>query len=369
MACISKRRNRWVIDFYDQHGKRRWETMPEGSTKKKARDRLWEIEEKVDKRAYLPDKKVPLFSEVAEDWVEHKKPNLRETTWEVYEGHVRNHFEDFKDSKINRITTAKVEKFITKRQNKGMNIATLRKILVTLNQIFSYGVRHRYIDHNPLSDAERPRGKGGHKDKKMVILTPEQIKALLLHTEELKYRILFALAIFTGARQGELLGLKWEDLDWANSQIHFKRTFNKGRFFDPKTAKSYRSVTLPPMVLDLLEKWKEVCSGSDLVFPNRNGNPINYSNMMNRHYKPALKAAGLPGIRFHDLRHTYASIRLDQGNSVVEVSEDLGHSTPTVTLNVYAHKVKRINMESALRLESTVFGQDGSKMVAQIGQS
>ncbi len=93
-----------------------------------------------------------MFSEVAEDWLKFKKPNLRITTWEVCEGHTKNHFEELKGFKINLITTATIEKFINTRQKQGMNISTLRKILVTLNQILRYAVRHRYIDHNPLSD-------------------------------------------------------------------------------------------------------------------------------------------------------------------------------------------------------------------------
>lgn len=179
MACIRKRRGRWVIDFYDQYGKRRWETLKEGTTKKKARDRLREIEEKVSKGVYLPVKKIPLFSEVAEDWLEYKKPNLRITTWEVVGGHVKNHFSNLNDLKINRINVATIEKYIRQRQEEGMNINTLRKIFVTLGQILNYAVRHRYIDHNPLKDAERPKSQGreGEQEKeKITILTPSQIK-------------------------------------------------------------------------------------------------------------------------------------------------------------------------------------------------
>ena len=150
MACITTKRGRLVIDFYDQHGKRRLKTLPKGITKAQAKKVLREIEEQVNKGIFLPLKQIPSFSEVAKDWLEYKKPNLRITTWEVYEGHVKNHFNDLEGLKINRLTIATIEKFITTRRNEGMNINTLRKILVTLGQILSYAVRHRYIDHNPL---------------------------------------------------------------------------------------------------------------------------------------------------------------------------------------------------------------------------
>ena len=156
MACIAKRRNRYVIDFYDNQGKRHWKTLPKGTTKKKAKESMREIEDQIARGRYLPDKKIPIFSKAAEDWLEYKKPNIRITTWEVYEGHTKNHFTELDDLKINRITIATIEKFIRGKQDGGMNINTLRKILVSLGQILGYAVRHRYIDHNPLRDAERP---------------------------------------------------------------------------------------------------------------------------------------------------------------------------------------------------------------------
>lgn len=86
MACIKKRRGRWVIDFYDQQGVRRWRTMPKGATKSQADKELQAIKDQVERGNYLPVVKVPLFSEVAQEWIEHKRLKLRETTWEVYGG-------------------------------------------------------------------------------------------------------------------------------------------------------------------------------------------------------------------------------------------------------------------------------------------
>jgi len=133
-----------------------------------------------------------------------------------------------------------------------------------------------------------------------------------------KYRTLFMPAIFSGARQGELLGLKWSDIDWQNSQIHRQRTCNKGRFFTTKTRASKRKIDLGPTVLTALKKWKPACPQNSLglVFPNKAGEPINYSNMVQRQFPPALKAADLPRTRFHGLRHTYASLMINQGETI-----------------------------------------------------
>ncbi len=107
-----------------------------------------------------------------------------------------------------------------------------------------------------------------------------------------------------------------------------------------------------------LKRWKLACPKTelDLVFPNGEGQPMNYSKMMNRHYLPALKRAGVPVIRFHDLRHSYASLLIAQGESIKHIQTQLGHSTPTVTLNVYAHLMRPTNQAAAQRLEETIFG-------------
>jgi integrase len=372
LACIRKRRGRWVIDFYDQQGLRRWKTMKKGATKEEAKEELRITEEQIETGTYLPAGKVPTFSALAREWVDHKRLKLRETTWEVYEGHVRNHFGDLINLKIKRINIATVEKFFTDRQAAGMNLGTLRKILVTLGQIFNYAVRHKYINHNPLREAERPRRQplvdedDFTEQEDMQILTPPQINAFLNQEYPPKYQMLFTIAIFTGARQGELLGLKWGDVDWKSQQIGIRRTFNKGRFFLPKTKTSRRKIDLAPTVVTALKKWKLACPKNELnlIFPNESGKPINYSNMMQRHFFPALEKASLPRIRFHDLRHTYASLLIDQGENIKYIQVQLGHSSPTVTLNVYAHLMKPANQEAVCRLENAIFGGNGSKMVA-----
>jgi integrase len=106
-----------------------------------------------------------------------------------------------------------------------------------------------------------------------------------------------------------------------------------------------------------LKKWKLACprNALGLIFPNEAGEPMNCSNMMQRHFLPALKKAKIPVMRFHDLRHTYASMLMEQGENLKYIQTQLGHSSPTVTLNVYAHLMKPTNQEAAARLEKAVF--------------
>ena len=131
MACIAKRRDRYVLDYYDNQGERVRKALKKGTTLKKAKEKLREIEDQLTKGIYISETKIPTFPEVAKEWLKHKKPNIRSSTWSVYEGHTLNHFSEFEDLKTNRITIAMIEKWITDRQAKEMPIGTIRKVLVS----------------------------------------------------------------------------------------------------------------------------------------------------------------------------------------------------------------------------------------------
>jgi integrase len=361
MATIAKRRGRYVLDFYDCRGRRQRQTCKEGTTLKKAKEALRQIEDQVMRGIYVGEDKVPTFPQVAEAWLLFKKSNLRASTWEVYEGHTRIHFPEFAGIKINRITASMIERLIMDRQSGGMPINTIRKILVSLHQILKYAVRHGYIHQNPMLVAERPREPQGHESGppgRIRVLNPTEISALLAAEKDQKYCTMFMLAITSGLRQGELIGLKWTDVDWKASQVAVERSFNNQAWYQPKTKESRRRIDLGPATLRNLKLWRLACPSSELnlVFPNDAGGPINHNNLVNRHFLPALATAKIGRIRFHDLRHTYASLLIEQGENIKYIQAQLGHSSPTVTLNVYAHLMKPTNQEAAKRLESAIFG-------------
>jgi integrase len=368
MACIRERRNRLVIDFYDQHGKRRWKTLPEGTTRAKARKALREIEEKVEKGSYIAPTKVPGFSEVADMWLKAKKPNVRHSTYEQYKGHVKIHLSPYYGStQVTRIDYGSAERFVQDCQGKGMSVPTLRKVLTTLGAVLSYACKKRYIDHNPVKDIEKPRGQGIHEgDEEVAFLSREQIRALLDAAPDLKHKALFMTAIMTGMRQGELLGLKWDDIDWIAGQIQVKRSFNHGRFYEPKTRSSRRKIDLAPQLIAQLKEWQLACPPNklELVYPNGESRPIDASNLIHRVFLPALKKAEIPKLRFHDLRHTYASLLIDQEENPKYIQTQMGHSSINVTFDIYGHLMKDSNQEAASRLGNKIF-EDSSKTVAK----
>jgi integrase len=357
MGSIRKRGKQYFLDYYDCQGVRQRQMLKKGTSKDAAKESLREIEDQVAKGTHIPEKRVPGFTEVAENWLEQKKLNVRASTWAVYRGHIQNHLTEFKEMKVNRITTAMTENFITSKRMEGMHIITLKRIITTLNQVMAYAVRHKYIYHNPVRDAERPQRQGREKEDKTRILIPEEIKAFLDAVTDQKFKVFFKLAITSGARQGELIGLKWSDVDWKSSQIHIQRTFNTGKWYEPKTETSRRRIDLGPSMIKDLKKWKLACPPNDLnlIFPNKAGNPMGHGEMLRYQFKPALKKAGLSPARFHDLRHTFASLLIEQKENIKYIQSQLGHSSPMVTLNIYGHLMKDVNQESPRRLENTLF--------------
>ena len=115
-----------------------------------------------------------------------------------------------------------------------------------------------------------------------------------------------------------------------------------------------------------LKEWRIACppNGLDIVFPNGAGKPMNHNNMVSRHFDQATEKAGIGKIRFHFLRHTFASLLIAQGEDIKYIQKQLGHSSPTVTWNVYAHLMKPVNQTAARRLESTIFQSNGGSLVA-----
>lgn len=169
---------------------------------------------------------------------------------------------------------------------------------------------------------------------------------------------MISFAVFTGCRMGEILGAAWGHMDWKSGQFHVRRTYKEGQFQKPKTRTSYRRLTLPTFLLNELKVWRLAypISQYDLVFPNLDGQPMSHANLLQRGFYPALRRAGLRRIRFHDLRHTFASLMISNGEDVVRVSRLMGHANAAITLNIYSHMIPREHDPSGDRLASLVFG-------------
>ena len=196
-------------------------------------------------------------------------------------------------------------------------------------------------------------------------MAPPEIQALL-EAADARWRVIILTAVLTGLREGELLGLAWGDIDWTNRQIYVRQQYTAGRFSELKTKASRRRVDLPGELVAELRRWRLACppGAHDLVFPNGAGNPETHGNLLNRGFYPALRRAGLRKIRFHDLRHTYASLLIANGEHPKRIQALMGHSSINVTMDVYGHLMPGGGDEVADRLGALVFRPSGSRTVA-----
>jgi len=408
MATVRKHRGKWVADYVDQFGKRHRE-RPEGpfenmSLQRRAAQALLKRRlDEVDRGSFGPQSQNLIFSKVADQYLV-SKVNIRQSTRRSYGSLIELYLKPYFGSwKIHQISAADIESYrqalsvelpapiadafvrraiearpaLSKARarqrvsRKKPGIRTINKTLTLLVMIFNYAVRNRWVDYNPAEHVEKLKVPVSLDSNRIDsdILTPNEIVKLLDAAEPLRrsktgeaitnnYRLLIKTAIFTGMRSGEIRGLQWGDIDWNSSEVHVRRSWKEGAFHQPKTQASFRRIDLPKFLMTELREWRLACPKGeyDLVFPNLSGNPTGSTNLLRRGFYPALRRAGIRKIRFHDLRHTYASLLIANGEDVVRVSRLLGHASPTITLNVYSHMLPKDHYGSADRLVDLVFG-------------
>jgi integrase len=244
---------------------------------------------------------------------------------------------------VNEITVNDVADLVVDLRRRGLKAWTIRGMLTPLSRLFAYALREGLVMSNPvkaLDKTERPKGD----QRKMQILEREEIQRVL-DKAPARFRPALATAVFTGLRQGELLRLRWSDVDLENGYLLVGES---------KTAAGEgREVMLMPGLVKLLREHRLASwysKDEDFVFVSEIGTPIDPSHLVNRGLKKALERAKISkSIRWHDLRHTFASIMIGQGSDVAFVSRQLGHSSPVVTLKIYAHLFDRQAKEQEAR--------------------
>jgi integrase len=255
--------------------------------------------------------------------------------------------------KIADVTEDDVANLISSMQEAGLAGWTIRGALTPLSRVLSYAARRGLIASNPvmrLERNERPR----MQRREMRVLGREEI-AKLVDAAPKRYRTLIALSILTGVRQGEALGLRWQDVDLAGRVLRVRWQFGQdSKLAEPKTPQAKREVVLSPALVQMLREHKVASKHSqeeDFVFASHAGTPLQHRNIVRRGLEQATEKAGIgkyikdedgkrrwkSAIRWHDLRHTAASLLIASGLDVVYVSRALGHANPSITLRIYAH--------------------------------
>jgi integrase len=293
-------------------------------------------------------------------WLETMKPVVKPRTWMYYRSYVHIHvLPTLGRVQLSRLTAQHLQQLYAQKLAAGLSSTTVHHLHAVLHKALHNAVRLGLVQRNVADLVDRPR----QRHVEIAYLSPEQAQRLLATAVGDRLEALYVLALTTGMREGELLALRWQDVNLAAATLQVRATLQclGGRLelAEPKSARSRRRIALSAVAVTALQHhWERQQAerqllgpvwdtASDLVFPNSIGKPINPSNLVCREFHPLLKKAGLPRMRFHDLRHTAASLLLNRGVNIKVVSEMLGHADVSMTLRVYAHVMPHMQQAAA----------------------
>ncbi|MEW5701577.1 MAG: site-specific integrase [Candidatus Zixiibacteriota bacterium] len=351
-GSVIKRSGSWYAVYRDG-SRQKWEKV--GTSKRTAEKVLAERLDQLNSGGYQELTQIR-FREFAEKWLkDYAEVNTKPSTYHSYVGVIQLHLNPYLgDRWLHKITAGHIQEIVsTKISDHGLSPKSVGNVLVVLKRMFQHAVLWGYLRRNPAALVQKPRVER----QEMDILNPEEVRIFLQHVRA-KHYALFLTAVLTGMRRGELLALQWGDIDWRSSQIIVRRSLYKGQFTSPKTKYSCRRIVMSKTLQEALQQHRliSIRSEDDLIFCNENGKPLDPDDLVKREFFPALDRAGLHRIRFHDLRHTYASLLIAQGENIKFIQHQLGHASATTTLDRYGHLMSDRNVEAAERLDQTVFG-------------
>jgi integrase len=238
-----------------------------------------------------------------------------------------------------------IRQWFSDMQADKVSVSNQAKAAQLASMIFKSALADLVVIANPCTVVARPRAP----KQEIQFLTPDQINVFLQASDRCRMFALYKLALATGARLGEMLALTWKDINFEAATVTFQRTLSEvgGSIAvkETKTASSRRTVQLPQFTIEALHEQRkqlvaEGLAGCDLVFPTKRGTHMRRSNLHQRYFKPALKAAGLPPVKFHALRHSAATWLLSLGATPQDVASILGHSSASFTMNTYTHTLQ-----------------------------
>lgn len=310
-----------------------------GRTKKEVQQKLAELQSKNLKKKPLT------LNEWINIWLKNYAPFMfKSTTLDSYQRFIKNHIQpmlghmylhEIKPLHIQHLIAQKSKSGRADNSSGGLSKRSLKYIHQILNNLFNQALKEGFISENPAQAVKVSYDYNTIEN----VLSKSQLQRFLETAKTSQYYLIYLLELSTGLRRGEILGLKWEDIDFNKSTITIKRevVMVKGKptvVESVKSKTSFRTLSVPFEILNAL---KEKPKTSDFIFVTSNNTIVSPTNLR-RDFKKILKKAGLPSyIRFHDLRHTYATYLLEAGVNIKFIQQELGHSNPAFTLHRYSH--------------------------------
>lgn len=344
----------WMYDFYDVFGKRH----KKSGFKTRAEAEQKEAVAKADynKGLATSNDNNMKFKDLMEQFIKlHAEIYLKPSTVRGYKDHFKLHLKDFfGEIKLVDITPVIINRFMEQKIKSGLSNKTVNHLLTTLGTAFNWAINNNYMMYNPVSRVKKLKVQ----QKEMEFLTKEEIKKVLevAETEYPDFYPILITTIYSGMRRGEVLGLTWDCINFDKSIIKVRKSLYKGTLSTPKTDCSIRDIQVPSKLIQVLKQYKKFAVENEfnLVFTQKNGKPIDADNLMNRRYRKILKLAGVKQIRFHDLRHTYASLLISKDLNFKYIQKQMGHSSFEVTMNTYAHLMPEVYEKSKMAIDNLI---------------
>lgn len=333
----------WELRWYvgrGPDGKKKYKTKTVRGRKSDAQKELNRILTETARGTYVEPTKMTV-AEYVQRWLEDIRGTIKDRTHEWYATIMAKHvLPRIGHIALAKLTPLDVQDFYRQLLDADVSPARVNACHRTLKCCLNQAVRWELIARNPASLAEPPRSP----KRDIQTLTPDQIRRLLEVAQPTGRASLYMAAVTTGMREGELLALRWQDVDLEQCVISVTGTLDRsGNRDTTKTDAGFRRIAIPRALAQALDNLPRK---GEYVWCTDEGKPLAHRNL-HRQFKNLLKKAGLPDIRFHDLRHTHATLLLSRSTHPKVVQERLGHSTINVTMDVYSHVMPDIQREAA----------------------
>ncbi len=380
-GCIYKRNDgRWcgaVTTGIDPVSGKQKRKFVYGKTKKAVAKKITELKHKLFTGAYIEPSNIKL-SEWLDKWIEGRKNTIAYSTYRNYKVMIRNHIKpeigniklkDLEARQIQELLNYKLEDGKVNGEG-GLSVRTVKYIYQTLHTALEQAIKERLIPSNVCKPVEIPKGQ---EEKELKVWDDQQVRGFLKKAKCSRFYMLFYLALNTGMRRGELLGLRWKDIDFKKNRINVRKQIvrtDKGLISKKlKTKAGKRAIPITDETVKELNSHKikqseyklalgeEYNKKEDLVNCLEDGNPINPRSLYRVYKKIIKETKGLHDIRLHDTRHTFSTLFLEKGGNIKVLQQILGHSSITMTIDTYSH-VNEEMLNNATNIMESMYNKD-----------
>lgn len=348
----------FVFDYYE-NGKRKQIRRTTFNTKREAKEVMLELMNKAKQGELTSSANTETVSSYVEYWLKNiRYLQCESVTLYNSQLYLKNYVNPrIGGIKLKKLTVEQCQGFVKSLHDEGYARNTIERVTTMIKLALDVAVENKLMGMNPMRKVKLPR----KTKKEYTVWNTDQISQFLKFTQNRRYHCVYALALLAGMRQGEILGLRWKDIDFDNKILTVRQTlshYGTELRSGAKTISGERIISLPDVLIDILKKQRTAYLETKLklgkefedidivIFNYRNGKTIFPSNLT-KTFKKDIKASGLPDIRFHDMRHSHATMLIQQKTNVKVISERLGHSKVGITLDIYSHVLPSMQSEVA----------------------